>query len=587
MSDVECNPCPLWAYDEDGGFIVTIPNCTTGADLKFQGGTDKFTSGRISPDGKTLTLTDLDGVPGQVSVTLNPVAGITGAGVDNTDPQNPIISAPVTTDNGDGTFTTVNADQSVVNWTSDTPDTFTQFADNGDGTITFTMPNGSAVTLAADPIKSVTQNAAGDVAVLTQSNLETVITTAKVVDNGDGTGTVSGSVGAPCTFQKTVVDSDGAALPVDTQGRAVLPEDILTEDSDGVLLPIDPVTGRQRLPEITAPASNFNYLKYRSQDHADGVVNGAGTVASPYQIPVPAPSADHGMFVPEADTTGVLQAAWDLAAETGYLYIPPGRYPATAPHFLNSGVNNIILCENESGARERPFRPLLISAWGAYFDQPVVIQDLALSIEGMQVRQSPSHGFVFTRGQGASHKRLHAEQCAGHGMFFGSNGFTANSQVTLSHFDTISSQCNGGYGMYFDGTAEVARNWRNACVFTLPICRFNKSGSFGTEVGPEGQAPGAGPRDNYNTYIIAHSEQNEGGNPVEFSNLDQVANTFVGSHFVEVDANGDSMKLANTNYVFGGRIVGDIDNKENSTVFANTATPGEANRFSYNPEPDL
>ena len=91
--------------------------------------TDTFGSVRDNGDG-TFTFVNADGTDGPNWIgdghTLDTDTWVT------------------VTDNGDGTFSGVNVDASVITWAG--VDTFATIADNGDGTFTGTNANGTAVT---------------------------------------------------------------------------------------------------------------------------------------------------------------------------------------------------------------------------------------------------------------------------------------------------------------------------------------------------------------------------------------------------------------------------------------------------------
>ena len=88
-----CDNGIKWSYDDDGNICVAgIPNCITGEDLKIPGiPEDKFTTGVISEDGSTLTLENLDGVPGTVNICLNPTKGAVIIEADGGQTEVPIV----------------------------------------------------------------------------------------------------------------------------------------------------------------------------------------------------------------------------------------------------------------------------------------------------------------------------------------------------------------------------------------------------------------------------------------------------------------------------------------------------------------
>jgi len=143
-----------------------------------------------------------------------------------------------TTDNGDGTYTTINADGTPVTWSGDT---FASGTDNGDGTATITFSDGSALTFCLNPVKSVVQNedglgatvaladgTAGQLAYPTSTSVsEAGITTTTHPD-----GTAHTSCDNPV---KEALDENGESI-VDEDGVAQMPPRTVLQDCDGAQL---------------------------------------------------------------------------------------------------------------------------------------------------------------------------------------------------------------------------------------------------------------------------------------------------------------------------------------------------------------
>ena len=258
-----------------------------------------------------------------------------------------------------------------------------------------------------------------------------------------------------------------------------------------------------------------------------------------------------------------------LADRPGRVLIAPGNYQASKDIVINS--NNTKDCV-----------PTYIEAWAAVMDKTVVVDGFSVCIDGMSVIRAPGHGFVFLRGQGASHRKLTAERNQGDGFFFGSEGYDYNSQVAWSEFNMLCARFNEGHGVHVHGASEINRSWLNANHFSMLALRENKKGGFKVT---EGTPTTKGSRVNYNQFSVLHSERN--GEIVDMTELRPRANTLVNPHIVEKDSNGDSLKIADVNFIVGGRIVGDIPNKTRNTINSNTGTFGEASRFSYDPDSDL
>lgn len=252
--------------------------------------------------------------------------------------------------------------------------------------------------------------------------------------------------------------------------------------------------------------------------------------------------------------------------------IPPGTYDLDGPLI----IEHPLVDDNEvcSGWH--------IDAWGVFINQTAVVASTAVCIDGLTVSGAPSHGWVFLRGQGASHRKLTALNCAEHGFYFGSDGYGANSQVAWSNFLMCCAIGNGGDALHVDGRATANRNWLNATDFISFAARENAGRGIGVTngSGPNGQS-----RFNYNNFTGFREELN--GLPIDMTPMAPRANHFVTPHFVNRDASNTSIYLAPINYIDGGRIVGDVSGKTTSTIHANTSAPGEGARFSYDPASDL
>lgn len=224
------------------------------------------------------------------------------------------------------------------------------------------------------------------------------------------------------------------------------------------------------------------------------------------------------------------------------------------------------------------YAPKLISGWGATLNNTVVVDATGISIKGLTVENAPLDGFAFLRGQGASHERLHAQSNGRHGFYFGveSGYYGKNSQVTNSVFTLLSSIDNSADGFHWDGEANVHRSWLNANTFIQAVARDNGGAAWMI-------VPGTGPtgllsRSNYNTFIGAQFEGN--AQIADFTSTR--AYTFLGSHIADKNSLGESLIPGDISYILGGRISGDIRNKNtDNTIFINTSASGEGARMHY------
>lgn len=216
---------------------------------------------------------------------------------------------------------------------------------------------------------------------------------------------------------------------------------------------------------------------------------------------------------------------------------------------------------------QRHYRNVVIDGGGATLNNTVVLNASGVSIKSLSVRNSPSHGFVFLRGQGASHDLLTAAENNGHGFYFGIDDgmFGRNSQVTNVLFSMLSAVDNAGDGFRWDGAAESNRSWLNANTFLHPVSRGNSGKSWNSIFG---SGPNGESRISYNTIISAQFEVNGGIPDFGLSS----ALTFVGGHFVDKDVNGSSALMGRRSYSFGGRYVGSVTDKDDTVIISNTSS---------------
>lgn len=139
-----------FSQDPDTGVITHT--ASDGTDVTAD---TKYSTTVPAPEGFHTITTD-DGVATQVCLT--PVKTVNGVTPDINGNVNAADLFSTTTDNGDGTYTTVNADGTPVTWSGDT---FASGNENGDGTATITFSDSSKLTFCLNPVKSVMQNEDG------------------------------------------------------------------------------------------------------------------------------------------------------------------------------------------------------------------------------------------------------------------------------------------------------------------------------------------------------------------------------------------------------------------------------------------
>lgn len=271
------------------------------------------------------------------------------------------------------------------------------------------------------------------------------------------------------------------------------------------------------------------------------------------------------------DDLASFQRAWDYVGRSGAaaMLVPPRRYHLSAPIVFGGG---------------RDFVPSRIDAYGAVFDNTVVIAGFRMSIAGMTVKRAPGEGFVFMRGQGAYHQALTAIECGGAGFLAGAIGtsgrqYGQNSQVTRAQFDSLLAKGNAGPGWAVTGTAFQNRSWFNA----NQVNNFSAIGNRGEGfITVPGHGPKKGSTMNYNIFTNLNCE----GNARISLRLDiGRQNTFLGGHLVDKDENGYCVVFSQKgNLIYGGRYVGDVTMHGTFGIFnsAGRAQRGTTSQFPPN-----
>ena len=172
----------------------------------------------------------------------NIVAITTGTALDNGDGTSTIsfpdgTSAVVCTDcdhtaivdNGDGTYTGTNADGTIINWVGNS-DTAGALVDNADGTFTWTSADlATTFTFTVGVTSVVTDNANGIYSHDDGSgNVVDINTVTAIVDNGDGTSTITNTAGdavtvcTDCDHAVVVDNGDGTYTVTNADGTTLL-----------------------------------------------------------------------------------------------------------------------------------------------------------------------------------------------------------------------------------------------------------------------------------------------------------------------------------------------------------------------------
>jgi len=247
------------------------------------------------PDGFHTITTD-DGVSTQVC--LAPVKTINGVVPDITGNVNVADLLSTTTDNGDGTFTTVNADGTPVTWSGDT---FASGADNGNGTATITFSDASTLTFCLNPVKSVVQNEDGLGATVTLADGtigQLAYPTSSFSSNGNGVGTHDDGLGDTFALQEPLSDGGSSLLGADgvtinpLLGKDNAPIDVLAERllklSDNLIANIECIDGDMIATRCDGSAVCFGsstIIDRAGYSQADNVAvdenTAAGTVVTP------------------------------------------------------------------------------------------------------------------------------------------------------------------------------------------------------------------------------------------------------------------------------------------------------------------
>lgn len=341
--------------------------------------------------------------------------------------------------------------------------------------------------------------------------------------------------------------------------------------------------GTIRHPAGYFTAGDVGLEPYRLEPSAGRTPNGGAWVASviPGKVWVcqyagPITTASFGA-IPNGvtDAIGALDRAWTFfrGQKKMTLFIAPGNYNLSR-YWMIGYLDNTA-----------DFLPRLISGWGAVFNRPIMWGELALSIEGLAVDGSPSYGFVPLRGQGATFTGLVARNCASHGFFFDGDttdpnlgGLNVNYQVTRATFNQCVSFNNGGDGWHFTGVGDINRSWCNATQFSSCSAVNNDGqGFFVTESAASGNLS----RFSYCTFTNLNIEGNNvvGTATPSLTIIGGSSCTFLGGHFVNVDASGISTRITGgNNYFLGGRHIGliDIGGSGTGAEIVNSPASGES-----------
>lgn len=266
--------------------------------------------------------------------------------------------------------------------------------------------------------------------------------------------------------------------------------------------------------------------------------------------------------------------------------IQPGIYNCSRPVIFAYKDNTV------------DFNHKLISAYGAQINNWLIVHDTCLSVHGITIKGSPTHGFTALRSQGASYEDISVINATGDGFRFAGTGtikttvngvantvIDTNYQVTRGEFIRCIANGCGGIGFNFLGTATVNRSWCNQTNFSS--CSVINCGGVGLSVV---EALGPAPQNlasqfNYNTFVNCGFEVNATTPRHSMDLSATTALTFIGGHYANANAAGQAIKLRNCThlYMFGGRMAGSLDADTITTgVFlVNTDAPAESGAYGF------
>jgi hypothetical protein len=240
------------------------------------------------------------------------------------------------------------------------------------------------------------------------------------------------------------------------------------------------------------------------------------------------------------------------------ILIPSGKYHLANPWRITASGNL--------------WNPISVDGYGAVLDNTVVVATRGIGVRGLTVDGAPRHGFVFLRGQGASHDHLLASNCGLDGFYCGSdigNGdYGANFQVTRTTFTSLTALNNGRHGWFMEAEATANRSWFNAnsVIGFAAVSNAEKGFAWTGGSGPNGVS-----QMNYNSFFNINCE---GNGDISVDLPESRANTFIGGHYVDSDANDFCMRLGGPfNVNLGGRYVGKVE--EPAFIYANTSDTSE------------
>lgn len=235
----------------------------------------------------------------------------------------------------------------------------------------------------------------------------------------------------------------------------------------------------------------------------------------------------------------------------------------------------------------------LIEGYGAIFDNWILVHDESLSLSGITVKDSPSHGFTFLRCQKSEYKDLTVINSASEPYYFAGDGdmqtpingvattFNTNYQVTRGHLTRcVALNCGGLAAFYFSGRATVNRSWFNQ--MHVDSCSvINCAGPAIMVREAAGATPTLLSQWNYNLISNFSAEVNATAPNLSIDIEKATGFTIVNPHFANESATAQSVRMRDcTNYaIVGGRIVGAVDRDANSlttgVVLSNYAASGE------------
>lgn len=267
--------------------------------------------------------------------------------------------------------------------------------------------------------------------------------------------------------------------------------------------------------------------------------------------------------IPGVDVADRVEAfyRWMRASRNFRGVISPGSYTLSRPIVF-------AYLDNTASLQRK-----LVEGYGAIFNNWILVNDEGLSLAGLTVLNSPSHGFTFLRCQGSTYSDLSVINSATEPFYFAGDGdlqtpingtlttFNTNYQVTRGTLLRCMALNCGGLGAFaFFGRATVNRSWFNQMhVDTCSVINCSGAGIYVREAA--GATPALLSQFNYTQFSSCSMEVNAAAPGLSVDIEKTTGVTIINPHFANENSSGQSVRMRDCAHYafFGGRIVGTVD----------------------------